>query len=60
MSSISRIDGRHKPMNIQLQNYLITLWLSIRYDFVENIDIDEKLTLPENWEDIKNIGMEYV
>jgi len=48
-----------KPMNKYLQLYLISLW-SCKYGFIEDIDIDSDLRLPENWYPIKeklnNIG----
>jgi len=53
-------DKRHKPMNKYLQYYLISYWLSFKYDFVEDLDIDENLRLPENWDNIKKMGLNYV
>lgn len=60
MQTINSIDGRHKPMNIQLQTYLISLWMSYRFKFVEDIDIDSTLRLSENWSLIRNMGSDYV
>jgi hypothetical protein len=45
-----------KPMNIHFQLYNLSLMLSRRnLDFLlENMDIDEKLTLPENFSNVIN------
>ena len=60
MKPTNKCDGRHKPMNKQLQNYLILNWLSTVYNFVEDIDIDSSLRLPENWENTKNGWKNYI